>query len=277
MNAAGQTNAGYGYTGLADSGRDMTWREQEVLFLRCREETEEQLKTGWNGRTNELDGNVVPGLCRKYGPDAVGTFLSYNVYRRTSEPGITWDVRGWSGAFRTKTPDKSFGDRYVAKIPAAALNGMVMQYRSYVRSIRLHGEESVLPGSRRGDFEGKLLVLRPEKLQPGRENGDWQFFFATGGYGCAPGNPSSRVYGLRPADGSGCFFCRRDFLGVSGGQDVPGWISDRVSEMRKQYFAGPEEDELTLLYENEDGPWETLDGETDLAEDLGQTAQTFAG
>ena len=223
----------YGYTGLPDTGAEVSAREKSALFKKCREETERMVSRGW--RNGKMEPMLTAGLCRTYGVDGVGTFLSYNVYRRLREDGLTWDVRSWAGAFRTPVSDGNI-DRYgVAAIPAEALNEMVMQFRRYVIALRLHGQEAVREKSYMDPYEDEVLVLRPEKLDPVSDNGDAQFFYARSGYGCGPGNDNSRIFGVRLSDGMETNHQRKDFIGIANGEGMPAWVKERAEEMHAAY------------------------------------------
>ena len=248
MSAPAERNSGmspYGYTGTRDSERNVPWRARHLAYLQCREETEAAGKEHWK------NGNMDPGtarlLCDKFGIDRTGTFLSFNVYKRLREDGLTWDMRGWAGAYRTPTSEDLFTSAYICNIPAPALNALAEQYVDYVKALRLLGESAVLKNSSSTSYVGKVLILRPDSLPSYRRTGDDQLFCATGGYGCVCGNGKARVYGRFLADGEEDSFRREDFIGEADPEKLPAWAAERALMFRPEEGANPRPAEIALV------------------------------
>lgn len=72
------------------------------------------------------------------------------------------------------------------------------------------------------DYGYKLLILRPDVLAEGFRNSDYQYFFATTGFGCKP-DGTGKVFGSFLKDGEKSYFYRRDFIGVADTKQLPDW------------------------------------------------------
>ena len=58
------------------------------------------------------------------------------------------------------------------------------------------GPESILSKSYSDNYEGKLLVLRPESLNEEYRFEEFQYFFAQAGFGCDPSKLGTKVFQL---------------------------------------------------------------------------------
>ncbi|SDA30276.1 protein of unknown function [Ruminococcus sp. YE71] len=78
------------------------------------------------------------------------------------------------------------------------------------------------------DYEGRLLIINPERIKEQFRNPVVQYFYATGGFGCKPGNGDKKVFGYFLADGQKDQLYRSDFLGVANRKQLPKWAAKRL-------------------------------------------------
>ena len=78
------------------------------------------------------------------------------------------------------------------------------------------------------DYEGKLLIIKPEKLKLQFRNPVVQYFFATSGFGCKPELGNKKVFGQFLADGLKEQLYRSDFIGIADKEQLPKWAARRL-------------------------------------------------
>ena len=78
------------------------------------------------------------------------------------------------------------------------------------------------------DYEGKLLIIKPEKLKEQYRNPIVQYFYATSGFGCKYVNGDKKVFGQFLADGLKEQLYRSDFIGVADKTQLPSWAAKRL-------------------------------------------------
>ena len=77
-------------------------------------------------------------------------------------------------------------------------------------------------------YEGKLLIIKPEKLKMQFRNPLVQYFFATSGFGCKPDLGDKKVFGQFLADGLKDQLYRSDFIGIADRSQLPKWAARRL-------------------------------------------------
>lgn len=99
--------------------------------------------------------------------------------------------------------------------------------------------EDCIPGSRSGEYEGELVVIRPDILQRDKQTADYQLCYATGGFGCRAGAGGRAVFCRTVYDNREMRYDRTDVLGIIKPERVPDWAKERITE-RQQHHARAE-------------------------------------
>ena len=94
--------------------------------------------------------------------------------------------------------------------------------------------EDCIPGSRSGDFQGELIVIRPDCLQRDRRTADYQLCRAVDGFGCKANAHGQAVYVKTVFDGRSLRYDRSDVLGVIRPDRIPGWANERLEQGKDQ-------------------------------------------
>lgn len=89
---------------------------------------------------------------------------------------------------------------------------------------------SCLEGSTKENYTNRLLILRDTSLQEGYRKPEYQYFYATGGFGCNPDSLGTKVYGSFLYDNVDGQFYRSDFLGVADPAKLPAWASKKMED-----------------------------------------------
>lgn len=89
-----------------------------------------------------------------------------------------------------------------------------------------------IKNSRSERYENKLLILDPKALLSEFQKPHFQYFYATGGFGCKPDSLGRKVYGHFLADGEKGQFFRSDFLGIADTEQLPEWAAERLAQLQ---------------------------------------------
>ena len=89
--------------------------------------------------------------------------------------------------------------------------------------------DDCIPGSRNGDYEGELVVIRADVLQRDKQTADYQLCRATGGFGCKQSAGGRAVFCQTDYDNREMRDDRSDGLGVIKPERVPDWAKERIA------------------------------------------------
>ena len=92
------------------------------------------------------------------------------------------------------------------------------------------GPDSILPESYHDNYEGKLLVLRPEALKEEYRFEEFQYFLGQSGFGCDPSKLGTKVFGRFLIDGEETSFHRGAFMGVADEKKLPEWAKVKLMQ-----------------------------------------------
>ena len=127
----------------------------------------------------------------------------------------------------------NWGDSFLAGLQTghSLTQGLIDQYRSYVQSVDVLNSSACVYGSRSGDYEGKLMILRPSALNEQYRSSEYQYFLADSGFGCNPDKLGGKVFGRFLTDGESTQFRRGDFLGEADSYGLPDWAKKKLQEL----------------------------------------------
>lgn len=89
-----------------------------------------------------------------------------------------------------------------------------------------------MENSRSERYDNKLLILDPKMLRSEFQKPYFQYFYATGGFGCKPDSLGRKVYGRFLATGEEAQFFRSDFLGIADTEQLPKWAAERLTQLQ---------------------------------------------
>lgn len=121
--------------------------------------------------------------------------------------------------------------------------------------------EDCSDGSNQQDYEGKILVIKPENLSNRYRLSENSLWIASHGPGCMPGNYDRTIHAYNLFTGELAYFARNDFYGIVNPESLLVWLGDHpvknekadkvVQQIRQDY-------QVQTVKENE------LDGEQEL-------------
>ena len=96
-------------------------------------------------------------------------------------------------------------------------------------------EADCIRDSRAGDYEGKVLVMRPGVLRPEYWNAAHQLYFAVGGNGARAGGHGTKVFCINIYTGEHTYIRRTDVMGAVKPDRLPGWAKEKAAALRQDY------------------------------------------
>ena len=83
------------------------------------------------------------------------------------------------------------------------------------------------------NYKGKLLIIKPQVLEPPFRQKETQYFFAQNGFGCDLNSLGTAVFGHFLANGQKARLERSDFIGIADKSQLPIWASNRLELFEK--------------------------------------------
>ena len=80
-------------------------------------------------------------------------------------------------------------------------------------------------------YEGRLLIIKPEKLRTEFRKPYFQYFFAESGFGCYPDVLGTKVFGRFLSDNQRGQLYRDDFIGIADKAQLPKWAARRLEKL----------------------------------------------
>lgn len=128
--------------------------------------------------------------------------------------------------------DGSCNRYYVVDTAASMLEAFVKQARDAYQALGLFGPEHCVGAMDEPEYEGKVLVLRPDALRESCWNPRSQLWLGEGGFGCSPHARGQAVYAVCLGDREQTRWNRSDFIGVLDEQYLPDWAREKLEEIR---------------------------------------------
>ena len=94
--------------------------------------------------------------------------------------------------------------------------------------------EHCIPKSQNADFEGKLIIIKPEMLAPEYRSAEHQLVLCTGGFGANAESSGRAVYVKELHSGKEWRYNRHQVAGIADPQKIPNWAIDKLLEYHKK-------------------------------------------
>jgi len=89
-----------------------------------------------------------------------------------------------------------------------------------------------LPGGHEVDWEGKVLIIRPEALSPEYRSAEQQLVLCTGGFGADPDASGRAVFVKELYSGKEYRYNRHEVAGLADPSKLPAWAMDKLALSR---------------------------------------------
>jgi hypothetical protein len=98
----------------------------------------------------------------------------------------------------------------------------------------LTATEHCIPKSQNADYEGKLIIIKPEMLAPEYRSAEHQLVLCTGGFGASAESSGRAVYVKELHSGKEWRYNRYQVAGLADLQKIPNWAIDKLLEYHKK-------------------------------------------
>ena len=204
------------------------WRDSYHENERCARAIEEAIRKDFDGMHLAKDSSK--SVIEEFGYDRTFWVLANTVNMKDFDGRFSHDNKQWAKTFYI--PDDENNCYFVADSHPAVLDGFINQVRRQFQGLGLFDSSHCYESSGQMDFEGQVLVLKPEILKDEYKTPEDQLFYAdAGGFGCSPGARGRKVMGQFLKDGERTHYYRQDFIGVLSDEYMPAWVVQKLEEL----------------------------------------------
>lgn len=204
------------------------WRESHKENCRCARAIEDAIRTSFNGAN--LQADCAKQVIDQFGFNRVNYVLSNTLREKNYDGRFSPSNKDWSKGIYVPKEDTNWA--FTVESHPAVLDGFITQTRKAWDELGLYDRKHTLED--RGDYTGKVLVVRPNWLSEGYKKPEYQLFLAQSGFGCSPTASGRKVYGIFLYDGERTHLNRADFLGVMKEECIPQWAMEKLDIIQGQ-------------------------------------------
>ena len=218
------------YTHSLDDARHCNevdeWRASHRANIECARAIEKAISRDY--KDNHLDENCARSVIDEYGFNRVNFVLKVNLQLMPKDdPRISSENRKWGENFYT--PKSNMRSEYRVNSHPVIFNGFIDEARDEWNKLGLFDSQHCHTDLGL-NYEGKVLVISPNRLKDQYKTPEDQLFYATGGFGCHPNKIGRSVFGYFLKDGEHTTWDRSAFIGVIRDECLPQWAADKLAE-----------------------------------------------
>lgn len=211
------------------------WRESYKENCTCARAIEKAINE--NYKDNRLDTDSAQGIIAEYGWNRVQWVLSNTIQQHADDGRFSPKNKEWAEGFYMPEDDNLW--HYSVEAHPGLVNMFVDRVRKEWQALGLFDRTHCTD---EGDFEDKLIVLKPSSLKDQYKTPEFQLFYATSGFGCDPKKIGTQVAGHFLKDDEYAHFRRADFIGVIREDCIPEWAQEKL----KQYQEPVEQTDIKM-------------------------------
>ena len=208
------------------------YRASHKANLNCKAAIERAISENFDGM--HLNSGTEDGVISKYGIDRVRLLLANTLQELDYDGRFSRRNKEWGQSIELPFSfwDSDRKTEYIINSHPAILDGFIDNVRERYKGLHLWEAEHCVPPNGL-NFEGKVMVLKPEILKDEYKNPDMQLFYCKDGFGCSPTARGRKVYGQFLTDGEKTCYERKDFLGELKPEHLPAWAKEKLAELKK--------------------------------------------
>ena len=216
-------------------GQVEDWRTSYKENCDCARSIEKGIRDNYDGAS--LDTGFMSDILKEYGFNRVNFVLANTVKRGSEDGRYSQENKDWARQFYVPNDDVRW------HFEVGSHPGLVDLCVSNVR--RQWQDKGFFNKSHcdldDGEYENKILVIKPSTLREEYQTPENQLFCATSGFGCNPGKTGRCVSGYYLVDGDSASFSREEFYGVIRDECIPDWAKEKLEE-----FNSDESEDITI-------------------------------
>lgn len=212
-----------------ENGEISLWQASNKENILCKNAIESAVADNFDGAVLNKAG--AKHVIAEFGYDRTMWVLAASVLSKKDDGRFSHENRVWA---RSVIPLFISGNDYFpysSESHPVLLNGFIDQVREMYSRLGLLEKEQCIQSDEPRNYEKKLLILKPEVLNEQYKNPIYQYFYATGGFGCDPEKTGEKVFGQFLADNVKTYFYREDFCGEADSDKLPKWAVKRLSQL----------------------------------------------
>ena len=212
------------------TGETQQWRESMRENMRCAKAIADTITENFDGM--HLNEDCQRSVIEAFGFDRVNYVLATTLQEHEHDGRFSDNNKEWARRFYLpEAPEHRC--MYTVTSHPAVLDGFINAVRRQWNELGLFDETHCIPDSQHGNFEGELLIMRPERLTDEYKSPERQLFLAETGLGCSDTARDRAVIGRLLHDGEQYAFNREDFLGVADSHYLPDWVFEKLDELQQ--------------------------------------------
>lgn len=204
------------------------WRDSFKENCRCARFIEEQIRSGFDGRT--LNSATARKAVDEFGFDRVFHVLANTMQEKSTDGRFSQSNRAW--ARKHCVPKEECNWAFTVDSHPAVVDGFINQSRKLWQEQGFFEERHCLPDRHPGyDYENRVVVISPTFFTQKYRKPEFQLMLAEHGFGCSPTASGRKVYGKILQDGEKIVLNRQDIIGVIREECMPDWAKQRLEEL----------------------------------------------
>ncbi len=200
------------------------WRKSHKENCNCARAIEKAITDNYSD--NSLNTDVVKDIIAEYGYDRVNHVLANTIQQNKNDGRYSQENKNWAKAFYIPNEDVNW--HFAVEGHPGLVNMVVDRLRKEFQSLGLYDKSHC---SEEGNYEGKILVMKPSTLKDEYKTPDFQLFLATSGFGCYPDKMGTSLSGVFLKDDEYAHFRRQDFFGVLKEELIPEWAQEKLNQL----------------------------------------------
>lgn len=214
---------------VRNNERDL-WRESYKENCDCARAIEKAIEKAYDYEKYSL-ADCAESIIKEYGFNRVNWVLANTVQQKKTDGRFSQENKDWAKTFHIPLDDVRW--HFCVESHPGLTDIFLNRVRAAWQELGLFDSKSCISEKdEQLDYEGKLLVLKPEILRDEYKTPDDQLFYATGGFGTKPNARGRKVFGYFFKDNEESQYYREDFIGVVKDECLPEWAKDKLAEMQ---------------------------------------------
>lgn len=205
------------------------WRESHRANMACRDAIEESIREGFDGM--HLDHDCAEKVMKEFGFARTKYVLANTLKELEHDGRFSRDNKAWGR--QTFVDRDRHNTDFVVRSHPAVLDGFIREFREEVQKLGLFGREHCPEDGRTMDYEGKVLVMRPDVLSEAYLEPKYQLWYAHDGFGCSPTAIGRSIRATCLADGEMSRWNRADFYGPIKEELLPDWAREQTERLHE--------------------------------------------
>lgn len=202
------------------------WKESYKENCTCARALEKAINDNYHD--NRLNTDFVQNIVTDFGWDRVQWVLANTIQQHSDDGRFSPDNRKWANTFFM--PEDDILWHYSVECHHGLVNMFVDRVQKEWQALGLYDRSHCLED---GDYEGRLIIMKPSSLKDQYKTPDFQLFYATGGFGCDPKRVGTQVSGYFLKDGEYAHFRRSDFIGIIKDECIPEWAQEKLQQYQQ--------------------------------------------